>query len=390
MRMNDSYSLVSMAEVLGTVRRSEKPDPAKEYRLLGVRLDGQGPFLREAKLGSQISATTLYQVKHGDFVYSRLFAWRGAFGIIGKNLDGCYVSGEFPTFNAVPERVDLRYLNYWFKLPTTVEKVEADCTGSTPLTRNRFKEEFFLRLQIRLPPLSEQRRIVARIEELAAKIEEAKGLRKQAVEEAERLRASSKSKLFQNAFSRRGNLRTLEEVAPIAMGQSPPGHTYNEDGDGLPLLNGPTEFGERYPKEIQWTTSPTRICKTGDILVCVRGATTGRMNWADKEYCIGRGLAALTPDPDLSVAEYVFYFVQTQTNEMLALTSGSTFPNLQGEKLKKLRIPLPPPDEQRRIVVYLEDLQSKVDALKRLQGESARELDALLPSILDKAFKGEL
>lgn len=388
--MSMRWPLVPLGEVLTPISRAEKVDAAKEYRLLGVRLDGQGPFLREAKMGSQISATTLYQVKDGDFVYSRLFAWRGAFGIIGKILDGCYVSGEFPIFNAMPERVDLRYLNYWFKLPTTLEKVEADCTGSTPLTRNRFKEEFFLRLQIPLPSLSEQRRIVARIEELAAKIEEAKGLRKGAMEETERLLASSKSKLFQNAFSRLGNLRTLEEVAPIEMGQSPPGHTYNEDGDGLPLLNGPTEFGKRYPKEIQWTTSPTRICKTGDILVCVRGATTGRMNWADKEYCIGRGLAALTPDPNLSVAEYVFYFVQTQTNEMLALTSGSTFPNLQGKKLKKLRIPLPPPDEQRRIVAYLDDLQSKVDALKRLQAETAKELDALLPSVLDRAFKGEL
>jgi type I restriction enzyme S subunit len=53
-------------------------------------------------------------------------------------------------------------------------------------------------------------------------------------------------------------------------------------------------------------------------------------------------------------------------------------------------IPVPSLDEQRRIVAYLDSLQSKVDALKRLQDETAKELDALLPSILDTAFKGEL
>jgi Type I restriction modification DNA specificity domain len=58
--------------------------------------------------------------------------------------------------------------------------------------------------------------------------------------------------------------------------------------------------------------------------------------------------------------------------------------------LKRVPVPLPSLDEQRRIVAYLDDLQAKVDSLKRLQTETAAELDALLPSVLDRAFKGEL
>jgi type I restriction enzyme S subunit len=114
------------------------------------------------------------------------------------------------------------------------------------------------------------------------------------------------------------------------------------------------------------------------------------MNWADREYCIGRGLAALTSDPDVCVPEYVYHFVDTQTQEMLALSAGSTFPNLPGEKLKTLPIPLPSVPEQRRIVSYLDSLQTKVHALKQLQAETITELDAMLPSILDRAFKGDL
>jgi type I restriction enzyme S subunit len=111
---------------------------------------------------------------------------------------------------------------------------------------------------------------------------------------------------------------------------------------------------------------------------------------ADKEYCIGRGLAALTPNPNIYIPEYVYHFVETQTPKMLTLAAGSTFPNLPGAKFKKLLIPVPPLPEQRRIVAYLDSLQAKVDELKRLQAETEKELEELVSSILDKAFKGEL
>src|SRR5439155_6034525 len=117
----------------------------------------------------------------------RLFACRGAFGVISKELAGCYVSGEFPTFVPIPGKVDVEFLKYWFRLPSVIAEVDADCSGSTPLTRNRFKENFFLALEIPLPPLAEQQRIVARINGLAAQIHEARTLRQQAAEEGEAL-----------------------------------------------------------------------------------------------------------------------------------------------------------------------------------------------------------
>jgi type I restriction enzyme S subunit len=150
--------------------------PAKAYHLIGVRLDGAGPFLREIKTGDQISANQLFRVAAGDFIYSRLFAWRGAFGTIGQLLDGKYVSGEFPTLIANPDRLNVEFLRLWFRLPSTLHTVESLCSGSTPLTRNRFKERYFLDLEIPLPPLAEQQRIVARIDALAARIEEIRSL----------------------------------------------------------------------------------------------------------------------------------------------------------------------------------------------------------------------
>ena len=73
-------------------------------------------------------------------------------------------------------------------------------------------------------------------------------------------------------------VKPLASVAEIIMGQSPQGYTYNQIGEGTPLINGPTEFGTRYIERVnQWTTSPTKLCKRGDVLFCVRGSTTGRI-----------------------------------------------------------------------------------------------------------------
>ena len=86
---------------------------------------------------------------------------------------------------------------------------------------------------------------------------------------------------------------TLEQFADITMGQSPKGTSVSNKGE-IPLLNGPTEFGVNHPTPVQFTNDPKRFAKKGDLLFCVRGST-GRMNWADQDYAIGRGLAALRP-----------------------------------------------------------------------------------------------
>jgi len=85
----------------------------------------------------------------------------------------------------------------------------------------------------------------------------------------------------------------LADIAEITMGQSPSGENCNSKGQGLPLLNGPTEFGPSHPTPVQFTTDPRKKSQRADLLFCVRGSTTGRMNWSNKPYAIGRGIAAI-------------------------------------------------------------------------------------------------
>ena len=153
--------------------------------------------------------------------------------------------------------------------------------------------------------------------------------------------------------------------AEIIMGQSPIGNTYNRNEDGVPLINGPTEFTEKYPIKVQWTTSPTKICNEGDILLCVRGSSTGRINIANEKYCIGRGVAAIRAKMN-SDHSFLEFKVENIVSRILSLTTGSTFPNIDSQSLQKILVSLPPLPEQKAIARLLstwDDAISKTQAL---------------------------
>src|SRR5713101_5860105 len=180
--MSNTWPMVPLGEVLRPVSRSEPLNPAKVYHILGAHWYAKGLYVKEVKLGSGIQADKVYRVECGDFVYNRLFAWKGSFAVATDENHGDYDTNEFPCFKVNHEIADVKYLWRYLSGSSTWEEALGLSTGGTPTSRNRLKEEKLLAMQIPLPPLEEQRRIVARIEELAAKVEEARGLRREAVD----------------------------------------------------------------------------------------------------------------------------------------------------------------------------------------------------------------
>ena len=132
----------------------------------------------------------------------------------------------------------------------------------------------------------------------------------------------------------------LHKGATITMGTSPKGTTYNHEGIGLPLLNGPTEFGETYPHCTLYTTDSKKECKVDDLIFCVRGSTTGRMNWADQTYSLGRGLCSIRGETLLDT-KFIRCCIEWKLNELLNLAGGSTFPNLTKDTIRNFPIPYP-------------------------------------------------
>lgn len=158
---------------------------------------------------------------------------------------------------------------------------------------------------------------------------------------------------------------TLGEIAEIEMGQSPKGETCNSIGNGIPLLNGPTEFGIKNPKAIQFTIDSKRLSRPLDILFCVRGSTTGRMNWSDKEYAIGRGLAAIRHKKGIEYRYFLKGIIDYNLNLLLSSATGSTFPNVTRSQIEEIEINLPPLPEQKAIASVLSSLDDKIDLLHR-------------------------
>lgn len=133
-------------------------------------------------------------------------------------------------------------------------------------------------------------------------------------------------------------METIKNKYKIIMGQSPKGTTYNREGKGLPLLNGPTEFGLHHPVSTLFTTDSKRECEVGDLIFCVRGSTTGRMNWADKKYSLGRGVCSFRGGNRLET-KYLRYCLEFKLEELLNFAGGGTFPNLTKDVLHDFLIP---------------------------------------------------
>ena len=173
-------------------------------------------------------------------------------------------------------------------------------------------------------------------------------------------------------------VKKLGEVADITMGLSPKGNTYNEVGDGTPLVNGPVEFGERFTKAVKWTTAPTKFCKQGDLVVCVRGSTTGKYVKSDGRYCLGRGVCGLT-------SKYQCFVDQLFENELptlLGQTSGSTFPSWTGPQLKNHPVLSPPPALLARFETLVKPMSGAVLGYSRKIENLRRTRDLLLPRLL--------
>jgi hypothetical protein len=165
----------------------------------------------------------------------------------------------------------------------------------------------------------------------------------------------------------------LADIAEIVMGQSPEGEACNTAGKGMPLLNGPTEFGGHHPTPVQYTSDARKLAAKGDILFCVRGSTTGKMNWADRPYAIGRGLAAIRPKHGIDTAHYVRAVIEAGLSQLLQAATGSTFPNVSREQLLGIPCRVLGVSEQKRISGILGALDDKIE-LNRKMNETLEQM----------------
>ena len=145
----------------------------------------------------------------------------------------------------------------------------------------------------------------------------------------------------------------LKDVCTINMGQSPSSDSYNENGHGVPFFQGNADFGERYPVTRKWCSAPTKMAAPEDILISVR-APIGAMNYAKEECCIGRGLAALTPNREKVAPEYIFWLLKGKNEELNCKGTGSTFKAIGRNILEETLVPNISLEKQTECAIILE------------------------------------
>ena len=388
--MNENGQTVRLGDLLSRSLEAIQPEPTAEYREISVRLWGKGVVERGRVTGSQLSGRR-FVARAGDFIISRIDARNGASGLVPQSLDGALVTNDFPLFKIDDEQLSPGFLEWLSRTAAFVDLCKRASEGTT--NRVRLSEERFLALEIPLPPLAEQRRVVARIEELAAEIREARSLRHEAAEEAEAMMASAGAKWFA--------AKPGWQVKQVGDFCEPPQYGYTESASQERIGPRFLRITDIQDGRVNWESVPFCRCpdpakyllKPDDLVFARTGATTGKSFVIRDcpEAVFASYLIRLRVRDAVSVNYLYRYFQSPSYWEQIAdEKKGTGQPNLNGSKLEKIKVPIAPPPEQRRIVAELDALQAQVDALKRLQTETATELGALLPSILDKAFKGEL
>ena len=173
----------------------------------------------------------------------------------------------------------------------------------------------------------------------------------------------------------------LKDVCDINMGQSPTSDSYNDAGDGVPFFQGNADFGDRYPITRKWCNAPTKMAQPGDILISVR-APIGAINYAKEECCIGRGLAAVTPDRDKVSPDFVFWFLKGKKEELNSKGTGSTFKAISRKVLEEILVPNVDLKEQSKYAEILE----KIYFVQKSQKQELKYLDDLIKARFVEMF----
>ena len=168
------------------------------------------------------------------------------------------------------------------------------------------------------------------------------------------------------------------------MGQSPPGKTYNEDGNGLPFFQGRRDFGFRYPTNRVYCSAPKRLANSGDILVSVR-APVGDINMAIEQCCIGRGVASVRHKS--GSRSYSYYAMHTLSDRFSRFEAdGTVFGAINKKQFENLPWVAAPND----VVEHFEEFIFPID--ERIEKNTLEEitLTSIRDTLLPKLISGQI
>ena len=376
------WPVVPLGKVAKRIQRTETPQPGMSYRQIGVRLWGQGAYQRGSIDGSETRYSVFYQVRKDDIIVNKIWARNGSVAVVTSELDGSFGSSEFPTYEA--DRTAL--LPGWFAWFTRTPELWEQCANLSRGTsgKNRLQPGRFLDVQLPLPPLAQQQRIVAKLDKVAGLVEE----RRRVIETAER----DAQAMLSNAFREIVDgvpYRPLAEIAPLVRRpvEIEPDRSYPELGVrsfGRGTFHKPVLAGVAVGSKKLF-----RI-REGDLLFNIVFAWEGAVAIAQPEDDGRVGshrFLTCVPDERRATADFLrFYFLTSEGLQKLGDASpGGAGRNrtLGLKKLDTITIPVPPLDRQH----WFDRLQRQVHQMEAIRNSAGQDAEALLPALLHRMFK---
>ena len=365
----------------GVPERFERPG---EEQYVTLRVRGGGAVERVIKDGKVPVPFTGYRVRAGQFIYSRIDARNGAYGIIPAELDRAVVSKDFPVFDILDNRVVPEYLLHFMRAGTLQNQVKAASFGAT--NRQRISEDTFARFQVALPPLAEQRRVASLPDHAASICATWRDL-------LAHLEALSGS-IFRSMFDKNSHRRaSIGSFATVRSGSTPPRSNPAHYGGGIPWVKTTEVRGE----EIRVTSETVsdagvraarlKVFPTGSVVVAMygQGKTRGQSAVLGIPATVNQACAVIQPNERFDST-----FLQTQLlmsyERLRGEAEGGNQPNLSLARVAGFEVLLPD-------IRLQKDFRERADHIRNVREGVLAALasdNALFASLQSRAFRGEL
>jgi type I restriction enzyme S subunit len=325
-------------------------------------------FMAESTVGYKIC-------RPQDLVINTLWAWMAALGVASQ------IGVVSPAYGVYRPRTGSPLLpafaDMLLRIPQYMREYMARSTGVNA-SRLRLYPDRFLCIPIILPPSTDQEAIVRFLRDFDRRVGRFIRNRRRLIE----VLNEQKQAIINRAVTRgldatvrlkpsgidwlgdipqHWNVKRLKLLSKIIYGSSPHNSTYNVDGVGSVLVNGPDEYSREdfgFTRPLKWTTAPVKFAPAGALLFCLRGSTTGRLNVCHADVSIGRGVAALVPHGN---NRHFAYAMMALRSHLKTTFRGSTFPSVTSSHLNNYWLPEPPSAEQGPIAQYIDDATASLN-----------------------------
>lgn len=407
------------------VRRKEAIDIQDGiiYKRVTVSTKGGNITIRDQKDGKLIGTKKQFVIHEGQFLLSKIDARNGAYGVVPAIAEGAIITGNFWTYDVDYEIINPQFLTLVTKTQQFLDFAEKSSNGTT--NRHYLQENAFLNQQIPLPSIDEQEKILEKYYALNDKAhiceQEVKEKEKELLHHwletlgidislnekvaSDSLSFTNLSSLYQwgvnfivkqkrqKGFSRYYKCCRIMDLCKIGSGGTPSrGHREYYNGN-IPWVktgeldnNILSDTEEKITPEAM-SNSSAKLYPKGCIIIAMYGATIGKTAKLGIEATTNQACAVLHDFDDALInVDYLWYYLQTQTNKFKELAYGGAQPNINAGIVSEYLVPLPTLDVQESIVKHTQQIKAEIIKLSSNAIKERCEAINLIQKLLFKTL----